>query len=53
MTVADIRRLEYQGGGYFRLPGPTGEKRPIAHAPELVRALLERIDALEAEREES
>lgn len=44
MTLEEIRRLEYQGGGYFRLPGPTGERRPIMHAPELLRRLLEIID---------
>lgn len=40
MTLEQIKQLEYQGGGYFRLPGPKGEKRPTIHAPELLKVLL-------------
>lgn len=40
-----VRRLEYVGGGYFRLPGPVGEKTFVIHAPELVRELLKLLDA--------
>ena len=41
MTLDEIKQLEYQGGGYFRLRGPKGKKMPIIHAPELVALLLD------------
>lgn len=48
MTLEEIRRLEYLGGGYFRIPGPVGKKMPIIHAPELLALLLKKIAELES-----
>lgn len=44
MTVEEIRKLEYVGGGYFREPGPVGQTRPIHRAPEVVAALLKLLE---------
>lgn len=44
LNLSDIRQLVYQGGGYFRMPGPVGVKRQIVHAPDLLRRLLDEID---------
>lgn len=37
MSEIDITKLEYVGGGYFRMPGPPGKKMPTVHGPELLK----------------
>lgn len=44
MTLEEIRKLKYLGGGYFRIPGPVGQRMPIIHAPELLIKLLQILD---------
>jgi len=46
MTVDEIERMRYEGGGYFRVPGPKGVGMPIIHAPELREILLREIQRL-------
>lgn len=40
MTLDQIKQLEYQGGGYFRMRGPKGKKMPTIHAPHLLKIML-------------
>jgi len=47
VTVEDIKKMEYKGGGYFRLPAPTGQNTKIIHGPEIQRILLKHIARLE------
>lgn len=44
LDTQDVRKLEYVGGGYFRMPGPVGKSTFVIRAPELVRLLLERLE---------
>lgn len=41
LTLEDIRRLEYVGGGYFRMPGPKGQKTVCLHGPELLNLFIQ------------
>lgn len=44
MTLEQIKKMEYQGGGYFREKGPKGKKMPTVHAPELVAVLIKMLE---------
>lgn len=49
LPVGDIARMEYVGGGYFRLPAAKGQSSPIIHAPEMRRVLFDEIKRLQGE----
>jgi hypothetical protein len=52
LTIEEIRKMEYAGGGYFREKLPRGQSARILHGPEIQRILSEEIDRLNGEIEQ-
>jgi len=49
VTIEDIKKMVYSGGGYFREKKPAGQNAKIIHGPEIQRILLQEIERLENE----